>query len=488
MFTAPLVVPNDNSYKNAFSARGRRTFGIFSIDYSIGYTKFNYSTFLDNNAQSFNQTGSYVTNAGANDLYASILQLPAFLNIKAYSNPASDIGNPNNYYDAYAINPYWIVDNARRNVQDDIFLSTVNLSLKPSTWLDLSYRISDNYGIDQQKLTRSEVDFSPYAISDYYSASNTPSGFAATGKAPGIDYDYYQYGDGNSNDGGYARIQGDALVTLHHTFVNNNLKVNLLLGNTIFQEHTKSIFTGNNDLLINGFYNINSAASAVTTSEAEYTIRQIAYYGDFTLGWKNYLTLDATLRNEHDSRLSAAERSFSYPSVKLAFVPTDVIPGLKNNDVLSYAKIYGSLSRVGEINVGPYEIQNTYNVANGFPYTFGGQSIGGYQLNSELYSPTLKPELTTEFETGLEVGMFSNRLNATFTYYNQHDRNQTLPISVSTATGYSSSLLNIGETQSNGYEMSLAGDILTQAKNKVGIRLGGNFSINESKGNSARAR
>ena len=475
------VVPNDNSYKNAFSARGRRTFGIFSIDYSIGYSKFNYSTFLDNNQQSFNQTGSYVTNAGANDLYASILQLPAFLNIKAYSNPASDAANPNNYYDAYAINPYWIVDNARRNVQDDIFLSTINLSLKPSTWLDLSYRISDNYGIDQQKLTRSEVDFSPYAISDYYSASNTPSGFAATGKAPGIDYDYYQYGDGNSNDGGYARIQGDALVNLHHAFVNNNLKVSLLLGNTIFQEHTKSIFTGNNDLLINGFYNINSAASAVTTSEAEYTIRQVAYYGDFTVGWKNYLTLDATLRNEHDSRLSAAERSFSYPSVKLAFVPTDVIPGLKNNDILSYTKIYGSLSRVGEINVGPYEIQNTYNVANGFPYTFGGQSIGGYQLNNELYSPTLKPELTTEFETGLEVGMFNNRLNATFTYYNQHDRNQTLPISVSTATGYSFSLLNIGETQSNGYEMSLAGDVLTQAKNNVGVRLGGNLSINESK-------
>ena len=475
------VVPNDVYKKNAFSARGRRTFGIFSVDYSVGYTKVNYSTFLDNNEASFGVPGSYVTNAGDNDLYASILQLPAFLNIKAYENPASDAANPNNYYDAYAINPYWIIDNARRNAQDDILLSTVDLRLAPSSWVDINYRFSDNYGLDQQELTRSEVDFSPYAISDYYSASNVPSGFAATGKAPGAVYDYYNYGDGTANPGGYARLQGDALVSIHHNFVNDNLHVNLLLGNTIFQEHAKDIFTGNNDLLINGFYNINSAGSTVTTTEDQYTIRQISYYGDLTLNWKNYLTLDGTLRNEHDSRLSAAERSYSYPSVKVSFIPTDLIPALKDNKILNYMKLYGSLSRVGEINIGPYQINNTFNVAGGFPYTFNGLSIGGYQLNSELYSPSLKPELTTEFEVGTELAFFNNRLNATATYYNQHDRDQTVPISISSATGYTSSLTNIGETQSQGYEFSVTGDVLTQAQNKVGLRLGGNLAINNSK-------
>jgi TonB-linked SusC/RagA family outer membrane protein len=477
------VAPGDAYHKSAFSLRGKRTFGIFSVDYSVGYTKVNYSTFLDNNTADFDIPGSYVTNAGDNDLYASILQLPAMLNIKAYENPASDAANPNNYYDAYAINPYWIIDNARRNVQDDILLSTINLRLAPSPWVDLNYRFSDNFGIDQEELTRSEVDFSPYAISDYYSAGNVPSGFATTGKAPGLVYNYYRFGDGTGNGGGNARLQGDAIVNVHHKFLSNDLSTNLLLGNTIWQQNQQDILTGNGDLAIDNFYNINSANSAVSTSQYQQTIRQISYYADLSLGWKNYLTLEGTFRNEHDSRLSAAERSFSYPSVKLAFVPTDAIAALKDNKILNFLKLYGSISRVGEINIGPYEINNIYYAANGFPFTNPntGEAIGGYGLSGELYSPTLKPELTTAYEAGTELGLFNNRLNATFTWYNEYDRNQTVPISISSATGYTSSLTNIGETQSQGYEMSLQGQILTQAQNRVGLSLGGNFSINNSK-------
>ena len=475
------VAPNDKYVRDAFSARGKRTFGMFSVDYSVSYSKVNLSTFLDNNNASLNIPGSFVTNAGDNDLYASILQLPAFLNIKAYSNPNSDIANVNNYYDAYAINPYWIVNNARRNANRDILLSTINLKLTPTKWLDASYRISDNFGIDQEELTRSEADFSPYAISDFYSASNVPSGFAATGKAPGAVYEYYQFGDGTNSynsglaPGGYSRLQGDALLDFHHTFF-KDFKTNLLLGNTVWQEYQKDMMSGTSNLLINNFYNINSAGGTVTAGETSYLIRQISYYADLTIGYKNFITLDGTFRNEQDSRLSKAERSFNYPSVKLSFIPTDAIPGFKNN-VLNYAKIYGSISRVGNIDISPYQILNTYGVGSGFPYG----TLGGYALNQREFSPTLKPELTTEYEAGTELSFFNSRLDFNFTWYNQYDRNQTVPISISAATGYTSSLTNIGETQSQGYEFQLTGDILTQAQNKVLWRVGGNLSINNSK-------
>ena len=477
------VVPMDKSTKNAFSARGHRTFGKFSVDYSVGYTRTNFSTYINNdteynlNGNTFSVPGSFVTSAGANDLYASILQLPAFLNIKAYQDPNSDIANASNYYDAYAINPYWIINNSRRNVQRDQLLSTVKLNLAATEWLDASYRISNNYGIDQERLTKAEVDFTPYALSDPLGAGNTASGFSGTGKAPGSVYDYTQYGDGTNNaPGGYARTQGDALLDFHHTFL-KDFKVNLLLGNSIWEEHQKELFSGNNNLLINGFYNINSAGGTVTSAESEYTIRQISYYGDFTINYKNFLTLDGTFRNEHDSRLSAAERSFNYPSGKISFIPTDIIPALKDNKILNYAKLYGSLSRVGNIDISPYQINNVFNVGTGFPYG----TLGGYQLNEREYSPTLKPELTTELELGAELQFFSSRLDVNFTYYNQHDRNQTVPIAISAATGYTTSLTNIGETQSQGEEIQVSGDILTQAQNKVGVRIGGNLSINNSK-------
>jgi TonB-linked SusC/RagA family outer membrane protein len=476
------IVPNDKNIRSAFSVRGHRTYGIFSADYSVGYTKTNISTYIANNNGlppapiGTAPVGSFVTNAGANDLYSSILQFPAFYNLAAYKNSDGELGNANNFPDAYAINPYWIVDHARRNIQRDVLLSTVNLKLSPTKWLDASYRISDNFGVDQERLTKQEVDFTPYAISDFYSAGNTASGFAS-GKSLGYVGDYTQYGDGTSNrPNGYGRIQGDAVIDLHHTFF-KDFKTNLIVGNTVWQEHQKELFSSSNSLLLKDFYNINTVGGTVFAQESEYTIRQIAYFGEASVSYKGYLTLDGTFRNEQDSRLSKAERSFNYPSIKLAFIPTDAIPALKDNKVLSYAKFYGSLSRVGNIDINPYEIYNVYNLANGFPYG----SLGGLNASTTNYSPTLKPELTTEQEFGAELAFFSNRLDVNFTYYNQHVKNQTVGIGTSITTGYNTSVLNIGETQSTGKEIQVTGDILTQAQNKVGLRLGANLAINDSK-------
>ena len=95
------------------------------------------------------------------------LQLPANLNIKIYSNPDSDIGNASNYYDAYAINPYWILDHTRDNYTKDVVLSQLKLKIDPTDWFSASYQISNNFGIYQERITKQEVDFTPYGIHDY---------------------------------------------------------------------------------------------------------------------------------------------------------------------------------------------------------------------------------------------------------------------------------------------------------------------------------
>jgi len=469
------IVPGDHNNKNSFSFRGHRTYGIFSADYSVGYTKTNVSTYVHNN-NIFGVPGSFVTNAGANDLYSSILQLPAFLNVKLYSNSDSQLGNANNFYDAYAINPYWVLQHTRDNYQRDVILSQLKLKLEPTNWFSASYQISNNYGIHQERLTKDEVDFTPYAISDYWGAGNVPSGFKS-GKSLGTVFDYYQYGDGTNDQGnGYNRIEGDALLDFHHTFF-KDFKTNLIVGNSIFQNYLKAQSTGSSQLLIPGLYNINYIGGLVQAGEGEAKIRQIAYFADLSVSYKGYLTLDGTFRNEQDSRLSKATRSFNYPSIKLSFVPTDAIPALKDNKVLNYAKIYGSLSRVGNIDIGPYEIYNTYVLAGGFPYG----SLGGLVANPTSFSPTLKPEITNEKEFGTELSFFGSRLDVNYTWYDQHVKNQTVAIGTSITTGYNTSVINIGETQSTGQEIQITGDILTKAQNKVGWRLGFNMAKNESK-------
>jgi hypothetical protein len=417
--------------------------------------------------------GSFVTNAGDNDLYSSVLQWPAFLNIKNYSDSNSDIGNASNFYDAYAINPYWILQHTRDNYSRDVVLSQVKLQLDPTDWLTASYQVSNNFGIYQERITKDEVDFTPYAISDPFQAGATATGFSATGKSLGSVYDLYSFGDGAN---GYNRIEGDAVLNFHHTFF-KDFKTNLIVGNTIFQNYYKDQMTGSNQLAIPGLYNIGYIGGLVQAFEGEAKIRQIAYFGDLDITYKTWATLEATFRNEQDSRLSKAERSFNYPSVKLSVVPTEIIPALKDNKILSYWQIRGEASQVGNIAIGPYQINNVFVVAPGFPYG----SLFGVNQNGENYSSSLKPELTREFEIGTDLQFFDNRLDVNYSYYIQRDKNQTLPINISAATGYTLSLVNIGETQSTGHEIQVTGQILTQAQNHFGFSLGVNFSKNEGK-------
>ena len=467
------VVPDDKNIKNSFSVRGHRTYGIFSADYSVGYTRTHLSTYNDVTTDGI--PGSFVTNAGFNDLYTSVLQLPAFLDIKKYQDPDGYYGNPNDYYDAYAINPYWVIKHSRRNQNRDVILSQLKLKIEPTSWLSASYQIADNFGIYNERDIKQEVDFTPYAISDYYHAGNVPSGFT-TGKVPGFVADGYQYGDGSFRGDGYARVQGDAVLDFHKTFF-KDFKTNLIVGNSIRQQFLQFQGTSSNNLLIKDFYNINAIGGTPNAFQGSQTIHNIAYYGDFNVSYKGFLTFDATLRNEQDSRLSKAQRNFSYPSAKLAFIPTDAIPALKDNKILNYAKLYGSWSQVGNIDINAYQINNIYFVPAGFPYG----SLGGLSAGGENFSPTLKPELTKEIEFGAELSFLQSRIGLNLTYYNQRVKNQTVPINTSVATGYALSLVNIGETQSSGYEVQLTGDILDPIKDKFGWRLGVNFSDNDSK-------
>ncbi|MBD1363642.1 SusC/RagA family TonB-linked outer membrane protein [Mucilaginibacter sp. ZT4R22] len=457
------VVPKDKNTRTSVSVRGARTFGIFKVDYSASYTRTSISTY----------------GVGYNGalLYTTVLQWPAFLDIKQFQNSTTGtFSNPSDFYDAYAINPYWITDNARSNRQKDVFLSNLKMTLSPTKWLDVQYNVSQNFGNYQQRNTAAQVAFSEYSVNDPFSAGSVQGSFLNTRLRPGQVFDVSVFGDGSGDGDGYARLQGDATANLHYTFF-KDFKTSLLLGNTIYQRGISSISAGSNNLLIEGFYNINTISGFAGAGTGYAKIRQIAYFADLNIGYKDYLFLEGTLRNDNDSRLPKVNRSFWYPSGKISFVPTEAISFLKGSKVLNYAKVYLSLSRVGNISVGPYNIFNTVGVTGGFPYG----SLGGLSLGTRNYSPNLKPEIISEIETGTELSFFDSRLNIKATYYKQNSKNQTLTINTSGSTGFNSSVINAGEIQSSGEEFEARGFIFQAPKGGFSWELGANFSINDSK-------
>ena len=480
------TLPMDTYNRTTARLTVTKTSGILSLDVTAGFSQDNTSTSANT---TFPPTTGLTYQAGYlpfddSSVLTTLLNTPSWAPLQSYkdvvNNPFAD---QNGYFNAYGINPYWIVNNSRTNSRSDVFNGSLNATIKPSKWLDATYRLAYNGGTYQSQYTRSEVDFSPYALH-----LSTAAASIVGSNVPGMVVNIKQFGDGSS-DGplagneagqgpqGYNRIQQDMLLNFHKAFLNNDLKTNFILGNTIWQEYYDQISNSSQNLLVNGFYNIGSILGVPATNENTGEIRQIAYFGDLSLGYKDYAFLEATLRNDHDSRLSAANRSFFYPSVKGTLVLTDLIDALKNNKTLTYAKIRGSYSQVGDVNISPYSLTNTYTPTTGFPYG----NVGGLSANTTLNNPNLKPEITNEVEFGADLGFWDNRINASGTYYDSHTKNQTLPISTSPATGYTSTFINVGEVQNTGYEFKLDVQVLTKAQNGVGLDLAGNYTIQNNK-------
>ncbi|MGI4750821.1 MAG: SusC/RagA family TonB-linked outer membrane protein [Janthinobacterium lividum] len=456
------VVPNDTYNRSAFRLSGTKTAGILKLDATASYTQDQTSTY--NNAQ---------------DLLSTLYNTPSWVPIENFKNTNLPFADASTYFNSYGVNPYSIINNARNNTQTDVFTGNFSATVTPTKWIDATYRLAGNFGTYQNQTTREEIDYSAYALSDPTGGYGTAGSSYKAAVNPGTISNYMQYGDGSNFTGtgpqGFSRIQQDIFVNLHHTFY-NDFKINLLLGNTIWQEYLNGVSNGSSNLLIKDFYNVNSILGQPSAGQVTEKIRQIAYFGDLTIGYKDYAFLDATLRNDNDSRLSAAVRSFYYPSLKGSFIFTQAINPLKNNKILSFGKLRASYSQVGDVNVSPYSGVNTFAATSGFPYN----NIGGLSLSTALNNPGLKPELSKEIEFGFDLGFFDNRINISATYYDNHTRNQTLTVATSPATGYNSTLINVGETDNNGYEFKLDADVLTKKQNKVGLNLGANFTIQNS--------
>jgi TonB-linked SusC/RagA family outer membrane protein len=451
------IVPSDANYRNSATMKAGKRFGIFKAEYSITYTNTSLNT----------SGGGFQTD---------LAQFPANLNVKDFRDPKSTFANPSNFYDAYASNPYQDLLTNRVAANRDVILGNVNLTLSPSKWMDLSYRLSDSFGFADIKQTIAQINYSAYAASDPFSAGNAASGHKATLQIPGAVNDFAFKGDGSGNNGGYDRLQQDVLINLHPVLL-KDFKTNLLLGASMFNEHYKFITDNANQLLVPNLYNIAYNAGSPTAAEGESTINQQSLFADLTINYKDWAFIDGTIRNDHDSRLSAAHRSYFYPGVSGSLVFTDAIEGLKGNKVLNYGKLRAAYSITGQVSVGSYNINNVYGVtAPGFPY--GG--VGGLSVGGTNFTPIV-PERVTEFEFGTELAFFDNFMHGSFTYYKQNSKNQTLNISTSASTGFSNVETNVGELQSSGYEASLTISPLTKAKNKFGLDITGNLTNTESK-------
>ena len=465
------VVPNDWNRRDNVSIHGTRTIGKFNVEYNGTYNQKTVSTY----GSSYNQTSSGLFTG--NNLYFEVLNTPADIPLKKTTltdnhgnsvvyDPTDLNGkytNVNSYYNAYATNPYWTVDNSRQGNVAYQLIGSVNLSYKFTPWLTLSNRLGITQSTQEFKYRRAEVDFAPWAIADPQGAGNIPS---AEKFVPGSSYDASFF---------EQRLNNDLILQFNKTF--GKFTLNALVGQNIEQNYQRTIFLEGDDLQFAGSYNISSDLGIPGYGEGTYKQREYAYYESATLGYNGYLYLHGTNRDEWNSVLDPAHNHYEYPGADLSFVFTQAINGLKDNNILSYGKISGGLAKVANINLGnganpygAYSLQNPFVPPSGFPYG----TLGGYAQSATYLNPSITPELTTALEVGAELGFFKDRINLKFDYFHSNSKNQSLTSVLSSATGFSNAISNAGLVSNSGEEVDL--NTTPFRTNSFAWRLGFNYS------------
>lgn len=194
-----------------------------------------------------------------------------------------------------------------------------------------------------------------------------------------------------------------------------------------------------------GLYTVNNGADGYEVGDftSNKVVNSVLASGSF--GYKRKFFVDVTGRNDWSSTLPEANNSYFYPSASASYVLSEDL----DVDGISFAKVRMGWAQVGN-DTDPYRTSTTYGVNTNFGNS-GSATVPNAQNN-----PNLRPEKTSSFEAGLELNLFLDRVRFDFTYYNSTTEDLIFNVPVSAASGYSSAVLNAGNTSNKGIELSLA--------------------------------
>ncbi|MEO8764534.1 MAG: SusC/RagA family TonB-linked outer membrane protein [Ginsengibacter sp.] len=352
-------------------------------------------------------------------------------------------GGPRVRFPGVRYNPYYIVNELKNKAARERFVSFASVKYQFNDWLSLMARS----GIDVYAERRRQT---------------WPVG-AQTSQSSGgriIDENYLT-----------KESNSDVLLTASKNDLGNNFSGSISLGASLLKRSNQLQGWDGNTLKVPGIYDISNAQNIKPYySLLEKELQSV--YAAGQIGYKNYLFLDITGRNDWSSTLGTNNYSFFYPSVGSSLIFTDAFK--IHSKVLDFGKVRLSYAAAGN-DAAAYLTESGY-ILNSTP--IDGQSYASLDDNIPLF--TLKNELKHSIEFGADLRFFNNRIGLDATFYKSNTKNQIVPVSISTASGYLSKVINAGNIQNTGVEISL-NITPVELRNSFRWDLSFNFAKNQSK-------
>ncbi|HVF40112.1 MAG TPA: SusC/RagA family TonB-linked outer membrane protein [Gemmatimonadaceae bacterium] len=333
------------------------------------------------------------------------------------------------------------------NVNQEVnrFIGSVSPTWRPFTWLSTR----GNFGIDYTNRVDSEL-CRRGNCSDF---GTSREGFRVNNRTNFFQYTFDVNGTG--------------------TF---NITPSLNSKTTAGVQYFRNVFSRNGASGSNlppGAVTVTSGAVRSAAEATAYAITAGAFV-EQTIAVRDRLFLTGALRADNNTAFGQNFDAVYYPKASVSWILSEeeFFPRPRILDQFRLRAAYGASGvSPGTNDALLFFSPNTANLTD--------QGVAGITFNA-VGNPELKPERAVEFEGGVDIAMFDNRLSLELTGYRKKTKDALIQRILPGSLGITASRFeNIGSVQNNGFETGIRAQILRG--DMLGFDVGFNHSINENK-------
>ncbi len=418
------IVPNTNLLRNTFQT-------------SLGKSLFNEKLTVRLNAIYVNSSSDNIPSAGfdeSSSVQFGWLWYPRQMHpdeLKDYWAPGQEGIQQQYAEDLWANNPWFVVNENTNAFTNNRLIS--NLRLNYNFTNRLSLRIS--YGAD--------------VLSEGRQYKRAPSTKAVL------------FGSYREDEISFTETNAEALLSYSSDRLNgSDFQYDVRIGGNIMRQDANFLVANNPQLKFFGTsastYTLTNNRAGVLVESQKTSTGINSLFGTTTLSYKNFIYLDASVRNDWSSTLvnpsvglANSNYSFLYPSASLSWIASEVIK-LPATTPISFLKLSVNYAEVGN-GAPPYALGTTFTPQA----SFGGNPI--FTTNRTVADPNLTNERTKAHEIGVDVRLWKNRFRLNATYYNMLSFDQIIELPVAATSGADFKLTNGGSIRNKGIELLLSG-------------------------------
>mgnify|MGYP003575524328 FL=1 len=262
-----------------------------------------------------------------------------------------------------------------------------------------------------------------------------------------------------SSPGGNASI--GALSTLN--WLNENTinykkvfgtkhSVDLLIGNTQQKSRTE-IFAASASNFVSDAFTYNDLGSGTTlikpsSSAVDWVVQ--SFLARLNYGYDNRYLLTLTARADGSSRFGKNNKWGTFPSAAVSWRVSNE-EFLKDSKQISSLKLRASAGTTGNQEIDPYR---SLSRLLSYPYTFSNTLVNGLATGS-FSNPDLTWEKTAQYNLGIDLELFSSRIQLTSDVYYKKTSDLLLEVPVPFSSSLVSAFQNLGVVKNKGVELGL---------------------------------